>query len=434
MNQRICRHLCIVSETYVPDVNGVANSLHRLVQHLNPKEFRVTIVRPSPRTNPNFASNETSTEKYIPVYPELITRGFPIPQYPEMQIGLPAGGRINKCWHQDPPDIVYIATEGPLGMSALRCAKALKLPVISAFHTNFHHYSGYYGMAWITRALMCWMRYFHNRTDRTLVPSNDVRTELTQRGFRNVDWLPHGVDCDVFNPRWRCSVLRQSWGIPDAQQLSINPSLPTPSVLLFVGRVAAEKNLLLAIESWEKLVAAGKKVKLVVVGDGPLLATLQAKYPEIIFAGRRTGLELSKYFASADAFLMPSLTETFGLVTLEAMASGLPVVAFNQAAAAQYVRQGIDGYLCPTPSLAEKSSAVSTDVSNTFHGSVCRLLENDLTLMGIDARAQAEKASWHTVARRFEHCCNELIEERMIAPHSAATTLSESLSESFSET
>lgn len=368
------RHLCVVTETYFPEVNGVANSLRRLISHLNPELYRVTIVRPAPKQSVSQPENE------------VWVRGIRIPQYPELQLGMPSRESLRKHWRLDPPDLVYVATEGLLGASAVSLARQAGLPVVSAFHTNFHRYSGYYGLGVLRRLIMAWMRRFHNRTGVTFVPSRSMIEELSSAGIDRVEWLPHGVDCQRFHPDHRSTELRQRWGIEDHEQ-----------VALCVGRVAAEKNLTVALEAVQQLRHDGHAVRAVVVGDGPMRPELSRLYPDVIFTGVKTGKALSACFASADLFLMPSQTETFGLVTLEAMASGLPVVAYDQAAAREFVRTGVDGVLA------------NDDSAGAFTEALRKALQADLILMGLDSRAQAEQLSWETVARQFERRIESLL-------------------------
>ena len=358
--------ISVVTETYVPDVNGVAISLQHLISSLDPERFLVQIVRTRPRS------------EYTSVHEEVGCRGITIPMYPDLQLGLPAPRTLRKAWNAFQPDLVYIATEGPLGNSALSLARKWDLPVLSAFHTNFHRYSSYYGLSWIRNATLAWLRRFHNRTLMTLVPTTEVQTMLKQQYFNNVELLPHGVDCQHFHPEYRNPALRHSSGVTAGER-----------VLLYVGRIAAEKNIPLAIKAWQQARQQFPDIRLVMVGDGPMRQEMQLKHPEVIFAGVKTGTELAEYYASADLFVFPSMTETFGLVTLEAMASALPVVAYNMAAAATHVRQGIDGFL------AEENDEAG------FIQALGDALAMDLTLAGIDARAQAEDASWQAVAERF---------------------------------
>lgn len=368
--------LCIVTETYIPDINGVAKSLECLIKHINPDVFDISIVRTAPKS------------EYTPELQELWCKGLTLPQYPDVQLGLPASRKIKTFWKENPPDLVYIATEGPLGLSAFSIAKKRSVPVISAFHTNFHSYSSYYRLGWIQKLVMGWLRRFHNKTSMTLVPSKIVQQELQSQGFERVEWLPHGVDCQSFHPRYHSSDRRDQWGVNAEEK-----------VLLFVGRTAPEKNLTLAILAWQAMKNQGHPVHLVVVGDGPMRLELEKKHPDVHFMGMQTGKDLSECFASADIFLMPSQTETFGLVTLEAMASGLPIVSFDLAAASEFVRSDQEGQLAKGLSNEDFIQALSL------------LLEDDqLNTMGSRARARAETASWANVAQKFELICSAIIE------------------------
>lgn len=359
--------ISIVTETYVPDVNGVANSLRHLIQALDSDKYRIQIIRTRPKTS------------WLPEVEEVWVNGLTIPMYPDLQIGLPARKRISAVWQQFQPQLVFIATEGPLGNSALNEAQQRGLPVLSAFHTNFHRYSSYYGLGWIKALTLSWLRRFHNRTLGTLVPAAESAEFLQQSGFENVHVLPHGVDCELFHPRRRSASLRSQWQVKDSQP-----------VALYVGRVAAEKNIPQVVDSYRQLQQQQPELTLVVVGDGPLRSSLQQQYPDIIFAGVQTGEALARYYASADLFMFASQTETFGLVTLEAMASGLPVVAYNLAAAGQFVRNDIDGQLAAVESPA------------AFTAAARRLLDMDLFKAGQAARENAEQASWEKVTGLFD--------------------------------
>jgi glycosyltransferase involved in cell wall biosynthesis len=358
--------ISIVTETYVPDVNGVANSLRHLISALDSDRYRVQIIRTRPRAD------------WTPEVEEVWCKGLSIPMYPDLQIGLPAMARIREAWDSFKPHLVFIATEGPLGNSGLKLAQQCHLPVLSAFHTNFHRYSSYYGMGWVRTLTLTWLRRFHNRTAGTLVPTREIADFLIASDFHNVQVLPHGVDCLQFHPRRRSSALRQDWDAAQGQP-----------VMLYVGRIAAEKNIPLAIQTWQSLLSAYPDLKLVMVGDGPMREQMQQDYPAIIFAGVQTGEALARYFASADLFVFPSLTETFGLVTLEAMASALPVVAFDMAAAHMYIQPGVEGELA------------DVDDVDGFIAAAQRLLDRDLEVAGKRARDKAEQLSWEKVGDLF---------------------------------
>jgi glycosyltransferase involved in cell wall biosynthesis len=309
-------HIVVVSETAAPEINGVAHTIGHLINGLRQLGYRVTLVRPSRPDLPR-AAGETQS---------VITPGLPIPGYPELRLGLPCRTALRNRWFQDMPDLVHIVTEGPLGSSALAAAKDLGLPVTSSFHTHFEHYCGHYGLNWLSRPVDRYLRKFHNRTELTLVPTRALANQLIANGYRNVEVLGRGIDEQLFRPERRDGALRASWGLA-ADDLAV----------ICVGRVAAEKNLDLVFDAFARIAKAHSRARLVIVGDGPRLASLRRAHPETIFAGMRTGPDLAAHYASADLFLFPSLTETYGNVIVEAMASGLPVVAFDRGAASEWI-------------------------------------------------------------------------------------------------
>ena len=264
-------------------------------------------------------------------------RGLAIPRYPSLKMGLPARRALERLWTLRRPDLVHIVTEGPLGWSALQAAEKLKLPAVSDFRTNFHAYTTHYGVGWLKKPIFGYLRKFHNRTLFTMVPTEAMRNDLAALGFRGLRVIARGVDTQLFDPARRDEKLRASWG-----------AAPGDPVLIHVGRIAAEKNLPCLAAAYEAARERTPRAKLVLVGDGPERRALQARFPDAVFAGQRKGEDLAAHYASGDIFLFPSLTETYGNVTLEAMASGLAVVAFNYAAAADVIKHGASGMLVPT--------------------------------------------------------------------------------------
>ncbi|HEV8691766.1 MAG TPA: glycosyltransferase family 1 protein [Ideonella sp.] len=384
--RRSLRIAC-VTETYPPEVNGVASTMARFVEGLHRRNHDVQLIRPrqaasqSAEAQPRFGETTPRFGETTPRFHEVLMRGLPIPKYPNLRMGVPSKRSLVKLWSTHRPDVVHIATEGPLGYSALQAALHLKLPVCSDFRTNFHAYSKHYGVGWLHRPIMAYLRKFHNRTQATMVPTEALRRDLEAAGFRHVTVVKRGVDTGSFGPAYRSEALRAQWG-----------AAPTDLVVGYVGRLAQEKNLAVLTQAFEAIRRADPRAKLVMVGDGPQRAELQARWPEAVFAGQRVGAELSAHYASFDLFLFPSITETFGNVTPEAMASGLPVVAFDYAAAAQIIQHGVNGRLVPfgdAQAFVAESLALASDSAQR-------------AAMGPAAREAAARLTWDSIVARFE--------------------------------
>jgi glycosyltransferase involved in cell wall biosynthesis len=319
-------NLALVTETYPPEVNGVAMTLSRLVEGVLQRGHSVQLVRPR-----QYFGDIAGTRLG---YSEILVPGLPIPGYDQMRFGLPARRSLRQAWSSHRPDIVHVATEGPLGWSAVTAARELGLPVSSGFHTNFDAYSRHYRMGWLKGLISRYLRYLHNRTDATLVPTTALQDQLSRQGYRNVVVVSRGVDTRLFNPARRSADLRSRWGAG-----------PDDLVVCYVGRLAAEKNLNLVLQAVAAIHKTRAKARMVFVGEGPQLKALARQYPQYCFAGLRHGVDLAEHYASADLFVFPSLTETFGNVTPEALASGLAVVAYDCAGAADLIENGKNGLL-----------------------------------------------------------------------------------------
>jgi glycosyltransferase involved in cell wall biosynthesis len=288
--------VAVVTETYPPEVNGVAKSAARFAEGLAARGHRIQLIRPR-QSNGDSAHPPAELE-------QVLMRGISVPRYPDLKMGLPAKRALTRLWSFRRPDIVHVVTEGPLGWSALQAAAKLKLPVVSDFRTNFHSYSSDYGVGWLKKPILSYLRRFHNRTLCTIVPTAAMRGELAALGFQRLRVIARGIDTRLYDPARRDPRLRASWG-----------ASPDDTVLLYVGRLAAEKNLAAVAAVYEKMPGS----KLVIVGDGPERRSLQAQMPNAIFAGQRTGADLAAHYASGDLFLFPSRPDC-GSVTLEAMA------------------------------------------------------------------------------------------------------------------
>jgi len=367
------QHICIVTETFPPEVNGVALTLSHLVNGLRANGHMVSVIRPRQRKSDSGkrASDPMTT----------LVRGLPLPGYRKLQFGLPAGRSFNHAWTCNRPDVVYIATEGPLGWSAVCTARQLGIPAFSGFHTNYHSYSRHYHLGCLERLVLKYLRAFHNRTIGTLVPTTDLRDRLQALGFKNVSFMGRGVDSQLFRPQRRSSELRRDWGVSD-----------TDLAILYVGRLAPEKNLAVAVDAYRSMKKKRESVKFVLVGDGPLRISLQNEHRDLIFQGTQTGEQLARHYASADVFLFPSETETFGNVTLEAMASGLVVVAYDYAAAKLHIRHRETGVLVP---YGDSKEFVDSSVS---------MVSEDQAIQRIRRQASEYIGSlkWSRVVERFE--------------------------------
>jgi glycosyltransferase involved in cell wall biosynthesis len=365
--------IAVVTETYPPDINGVAHTLSKIVEGLQALGHDLWLIRPKQQAQ--HMAVQTAH------FQEVLVKGVPIPFYNELRMGLPAKRELQRLWAKQRPDIVHIATEGPLGWSALQVARKLKLPVSTDFRTNFHAYSQHYGIGWLSGAIRVYLKKFHNRADVTMVPTAMLQHELQAKGFERVQVVPRGVDTSQFSPSYRSLALRQSWGVAEDDK-----------VLLYVGRLAAEKNLGLVVQSYLKAKHHNERIRLVLVGDGPMRESLQQQHPDIVFAGYRSGADLAAHYASADVFVFASLTETFGNVTLEAMASGLAVVAFKHAAAGQCISHGDNG-MC-----------VDTESPQDFVQAVCAVVEAHSlqTRLAKQALLTAQTFDWPGVVQRTE--------------------------------
>ncbi|WP_155844828.1 glycosyltransferase family 4 protein [Arenimonas oryziterrae] len=375
-------HIELVTETYPPEINGVALTVQSLEQGLRGLGHRVALIRTE--------QAEESTQSL----PDLmLVDGAPIPRYPGLRFGLPAGRRLQSRWNAQRPDAIYIATEGPLGWSALRAARRLGIPVATGFHTRFDDYVGRYGAGFLAPWVFAWLRRFHNRGDATLVPTLELQQQLQDQGFRHVQRLGRAVDTRQFHPGWRDAALRASWGLADDD-----------IAVLSVGRLAPEKNLDLLVRAFRALQAQRPNAKLIFVGDGPGRAALQAANPDALFCGIQRGDELARHYASADLFLFPSLSETFGNVTLESMSSGLATVAFDYGATREHLRDGEHGAAVP---FGDEAAFIAATVQVGTQASLFR--------QGEAARLAVQSLHPEEVARAFAHLLATLAPTRKVA-------------------
>lgn len=367
--------LVYLTETYPPEINGVSLTVERTVAFLRRQGHQVSLFRPRQRG-----------EGPLDTRDEWRTAGLPIPMYPDLRFGLAWPAAVRARLQQLRPAVVHLATPGPLAWAAMRAARQLDIPVTTDFRTNFHLYSAHYGLSWLSPVVLRGLRAFHDGAQRNHVPTELARRELARAGFGQLEVIGRGVDTERFHPRHQCDALRAQFAPPDAP------------LLLYVGRLAAEKNVDLALRAFEVVRAGMPRASMVVVGDGPARRTLQARYPAAHFVGMQSGMALSRFYATADLFLFPSLSDTFGNVVLEALASSLPVIAFDLGAAAELVQGSGAGRVIPVGHPEQFITAACALAWQHRHAAAQRQR----------ARAVALKARWDHVLSQFEHSLMEV--------------------------
>lgn len=368
--------IAIVTDTYRPDINGVAMTLERFVNELRGRGHLVYVTH----------TGESKCRG------EDVTKSLPLPGYPEVRVGLPKKAKLVRRWTKKRPDVVYVATESPLGFSAIKAANKLGIPVAAGFHTNFHHYMQDYRLGKMRQSAMAYLRRIHTMATCTVVPSEDVRGMLAGEGFADVRVVGRGVDTRLFSPEKRCAELRMSWGARSG----------TP-VVMIVGRVAPEKNLALAMKTFQAMQARIPDLIGVVVGDGPIREALSHEHRNILFVGAHTGEELARHYASADVVLFPSESETFGNVLLEGMASGAIVVAYDYAAAKEHVKDGENGLTAPKGD------------EEAFMDKALEALDaqkqGEHSMIRSAAISTARQLSWEAIAIQLEACFRDLVQK-----------------------
>lgn len=366
--------ITIVTETWAPEINGVANSLLNLCLGLQSRGHRIQLIRPKPKQ----PCTRFQPEK------ECWVRSQAIPKYPSLQFGWPQVSKISNALDDFQPDIVHIVTEGPLGCASLFVAKAKGIPISSGFHSAFQEFSRYFEFPFLVKPISRYLTWFHNRTQITCIPSQDTAESLKKMGVRaKLQVVGRGVDTQLFASSKRSQLLRQSWGASDQTR-----------VLLSVGRLSPEKDVGLIVENYKKMIDQGlQDIILVIVGDGPNRTHLEgvAGTHRVVFTGSLVGEALAKVYASADVFIFPSLVETFGNVALEALASGLPVLAYHYACARLHVKHQKTGWLIP---FGDQSKFVEA-LQNIPEQIV-------LEKMGKQAEQEVAKAGWLQPTQDFE--------------------------------
>jgi glycosyltransferase involved in cell wall biosynthesis len=351
--------IAIFTETFLPKWDGIANTLCYLLEHLAQREHASLMFAP-----------QGAPARYAET-PIVGLPSFAFPFYPDLKL-VPPVVDVMAQLKAFQPDLVHLVNLASLGVVGMRHARELDIPVVASYHTDIPGYTEYYGLKALRSPIWAYFRWLHNQADLNLCPSQYTRAQLEAHGFERVAVWGRGVDTERFHPRHRSAAWRRrlSDGRPDAP------------LLLYVGRLAIEKR----VDWLRPLLDVLPHVRLAIVGDGPLHADLEQRFAgtPTVFTGYLTGEDLAQAYASADLFVFPSPTETFGNVVLEAMASGLPVIAARAGGPVDHVKSGENGYLFDADNLADLVALVWHYGDNRAH----------LRQLGKMARAYAETQSW----------------------------------------
>ena len=370
-----------VTDTFPPDINGVAMTLGRLTNMLKKQGHYIHVIHTGDEVNKG----------------ESKAKGLALPGYKEVRVGLPKPLGLRRRWRKKRPDAIYVATESLLGVSAMKAARELKIPVIAGFHTNFHQYFKRYKISKVERPALALLRRIHNPCDCTMVPSCYMKKLLEEEGFTNIRVMGRGVDTDLFTPQKRSLKLRESWGVNEKD-----------CVITIVGRVAAEKNLSYALKTIEEIKQesdSSLKIKTVVIGDGPIRERLSQQHPgeDYHFVGTKTGDDLATHYASSDVMFFASETETFGNVILEGLASGLVTACYDYAAARTYINNGENGF---------KAELANEDaLKNTLKEAISQCSNHTIRKA---AEETAKGLSWASIATRFTNNLTEIISSKPV--------------------
>ncbi|WP_445627407.1 glycosyltransferase family 4 protein [Nostoc sp. DSM 114167] len=373
--------IALFTETFLPKVDGIVTRLRHTVDHLQRSGNQVLVIAPD---------GGITEHKGAKVYG---VTGFPLPLYPELKMALPRPA-IGYALEEFKPDIIHVVNPAVLGLSGIFYSKILKIPLVASYHTHLPQYLQHYGLGMLEGFLWELLKGAHNQAALNLCTSTAMVEELTAHGIERVDLWQRGVDTELFHPDLASVEMRS--------RLSQNH--PESPLLLYVGRLSAEKE----IERIKPILEAIPQARLALVGDGPHRQALQKHFAgtNTYFVGYLIGQELGSAFASADAFIFPSRTETLGLVLLEAMAAGCPVVAARSGGIPDIVTDGVNGYLFePT---ADIQGAIAATV---------RLLEQkqQRDIIRQNARQEAESWGWAAATRQLQDYYQKVIFSEQLA-------------------
>ncbi|MBC7824143.1 MAG: glycosyltransferase [Candidatus Parcubacteria bacterium] len=372
--------IALFTETFLPKVDGIVTRLRHTVDHLQRLGDEVLIFSPD---------GGLTEHKGARIYG---VSGFPLPLYPELKLALPRPA-IGEELERFQPDIIHVVNPAILGLAGLFYGKTLNIPLLASYHTHLPEYLQHYGLGALEGLLWELLKAGHNQAELNLCTSTAMVQTLTEHGIERVDLWQRGVDTETFQPDLASLEMRN--------RLSLGH--PEDPLLLYVGRLGAEKE----IDRIKPILEAIPNARLALVGDGPNRQTLEKYFAETRthFVGYLGGQELAAAFASADAFVFPSRTETLGLVLLEAMAAGCPVVAARSGGIPDIVEDGVNGYLFDPND--DQGAIVATQ----------HLLSNqeERETLRRNARQEAERWSWSSATRQLQSYYRRVIASRSLS-------------------
>lgn len=373
--------VAIVTEYFLPKLDGVTRTLAMLLEHLQRQGHTALLLGP-----------EGAPRRYAGAR-IVAARGVPLPIYPELRLLFPAPA-LERRLARFRPDIVHVVDPMVLGAAGIVWGQRLGVPVLASYHTNLAAYCSHFYLGALTTPLWAYRRLLHSQCATTLCPSPSTARELHRQGFSHVEVWSRGVDTDLFSPARRSSAWRTR----------ITGDATTP-IVFYTGRLSHEKNLKTLVSTFTAL--RHKRAHLVFVGDGPARADLElalAGHPAT-FLGYLRGEALAEAFASADVFAFPSLTETFGQVVHEAMASGLPVVAFDAEGVRDQILPGKTGLLAPANDTAAFASLLDDLLIHT----------DRRRALGLQARDATSSHSWRAAMESLLNVYARLVASDTIA-------------------
>ncbi len=373
--------IALFTETFLPKVDGIVTRLRHTIEHLERNGDRVLVVAP----DGGLTEYQGARVHGIP--------GLPLPLYPELKLAFPPVG-TKEVIEKFNPDVIHVVNPAVLGVGGIYYAKTMNIPLVASYHTHLPQYLQHYGLSALEGVLWELLKAAHNQAKLNLCTSTVMVEELVNHRIERVDLWQRGVDTEMFQPHLASAQMRSrlSQGHPDSP------------LLLYVGRVSAEKQ----IDQIKPVLEAIPEARLAIVGDGPNREALEAHFTgtNTHFVGYLQGLELASAYASADAFIFPSRTETLGLVLLEAMAAGCPVVAANSGGIPDIVTDGENGYLFDVNDPDGAITATKRLLDATAEREQLR----------INARKEAEKWGWAAATKQLQSYYREVMNAEYLTP------------------